>query len=367
MSTVLLDDHVLLRVLLDDEPPALRPTGATVATTGLWYHRLCRALADTAVIGSMSRRLGAVEAAVAAEVLGAVIELPDTIELVSLRTLGWPMGELVHAGAQLNLLSLEALAAARHLAADICLADVDDNATLRAAATKFGVSVRTVRADHRDHHRPRPTTSARGGLRGDRRPSSERHARRVGVTTVATPLLLPLRPQARSARPPGSSDHGPVPLPEPSRSTTSSRARPFRVILGSEHVEVGLPGRRAGRTGTALACLAVLTGTPPGEAVAWICAAYCEKARRERRTACVVVAAFPQGTRQRPIDPGGPDHGSRLDHVPLDVRQAQPAIGGRPRPGFGDGSAWAPPRSWPARLIASRDRARFVQSRSWLP
>jgi len=44
-----------------------------------------------------------------------------------------------------------------------------------------------------------------------------------------------------------------------------------------EHVEVGCLGGH-GRTGTALACLAVLTGTPPGEAVAWVRAAYCEKA-----------------------------------------------------------------------------------------
>ena len=44
-----------------------------------------------------------------------------------------------------------------------------------------------------------------------------------------------------------------------------------------EHVEVGCLGGH-GRTGTALACLAVMTGTPPGEAVAWVRAAYCEKA-----------------------------------------------------------------------------------------
>jgi len=144
LSTVLLDDHLLLRVLLGDEPSTLRPGGATIATTGLWYHRLCRALADNAVIGSMSRRLGAVDDTVATDVLGAVIELPDTIELVSLRTLGWPMGELVHAGARLNLLSLEALAAARHLTAEVCLAAADDNDPLRAAADRFEVTVRTV-------------------------------------------------------------------------------------------------------------------------------------------------------------------------------------------------------------------------------
>lgn len=145
MSTLILDDHLLLRHLLGDEPSSLRPTGATIATTGLWYHRLCRALADDAVIGSMSRRLGAVEAEVAADVIGAVIELPDTIELVSLRSLGWSMGRLVQRGARLNLLSLEALAAAAHLAAEICLAEGDDNEPLRAAAATKGVTVRTIR------------------------------------------------------------------------------------------------------------------------------------------------------------------------------------------------------------------------------
>ncbi|CAN5555178.1 hypothetical protein BH24ACT5_BH24ACT5_01680 [soil metagenome] len=145
MSTILLDDHLLLRVLLDDEPPSLRPVGVAVATTGLWYHRLCRALSDDAVVGSMSKRLGAVDGAVAAEVLGSVAELPDAIELVSLRTLGWPMAELVQAGARLNLLALEALAAARQLASNICLAEADDNAPLRSAAQTFGVTVQTIR------------------------------------------------------------------------------------------------------------------------------------------------------------------------------------------------------------------------------
>lgn len=146
MSVVLVDDHLLLRVLLDDEPPTLRPAGAAIATTGLWYHRLCRALTDRAVVGSLSRRLGAVDETVGAGVLGAVVELPETVQLVSLRTLGWPMGELVRAGARLNLLSLEALGAARHLAADVCLAEHDDNAPLRALAAKFGVVVRSVGA-----------------------------------------------------------------------------------------------------------------------------------------------------------------------------------------------------------------------------
>ncbi|WP_314177713.1 protein-tyrosine phosphatase family protein [Streptomyces winkii] len=42
---------------------------------------------------------------------------------------------------------------------------------------------------------------------------------------------------------------------------------------GSERVEVACGGGR-GRTGTALACLAVLDGVPPGEAVAFVRAHY---------------------------------------------------------------------------------------------
>jgi len=54
------------------------------------------------------------------------------------------MGQLVAAGARLNLLSLEAIAAARHLSAEVCLAAADDNEPLRAAAEDFGVAVRVV-------------------------------------------------------------------------------------------------------------------------------------------------------------------------------------------------------------------------------
>lgn len=144
MSVVLVDDHLLLRILLDDEPEVLRPRGAALATTGLWYHRLCRALAGDRVVGSLSRRLGAVDRFVAAAVLRDVIDLPETIELVSLRTLGWPMSTLVAGGVRLNLLSLEALTAARHLGAEICLAADDDNDPLRTAARATGLAIRTI-------------------------------------------------------------------------------------------------------------------------------------------------------------------------------------------------------------------------------
>jgi hypothetical protein len=48
-------------------------------------------------------------------------------------------------------------------------------------------------------------------------------------------------------------------------------------VRGGERVEIGCWGAH-GRTGTALASLAVLTGMPPDEAVSWVRETYCAKA-----------------------------------------------------------------------------------------
>ena len=141
---VLIDDHLLLQVLLGNEPASLRPNGAAISTTGLWYHRLCRALADQSITGSLSRSLGNVDSRIASAAVRAVVELPDTVGLVSLRSLGWPMASLIAGGVRLNLLSLEALAAAEMLDAEICLAEADKNPTLLDAASLRGVSIRLV-------------------------------------------------------------------------------------------------------------------------------------------------------------------------------------------------------------------------------
>lgn len=143
MSISLLDDHLLLRVLLDPDDTDL-PLVGTLATTGLWYHRLGRALLASPVVGALSRQLGDVDEEISAGVVGAVTTLPAAIELVSLRTLAGPMAALIAEGTRLNLLSLEALAAARHLDATICLGADDVNAPLVAAAEQRGVPVEVV-------------------------------------------------------------------------------------------------------------------------------------------------------------------------------------------------------------------------------
>ena len=141
---VVVDDHLLLRVLLGEEPHDLRLPGAQIFTTGLWYHRLCRAIGAHAVTGALSRSLGAVDPVIATSAIRAATTLPDTIGLLSLRELAWPMARLLDGGVRVNLLSLEALAAAERQGAELCLAAVDGNPPLLAAAAARGTAVRLI-------------------------------------------------------------------------------------------------------------------------------------------------------------------------------------------------------------------------------
>lgn len=63
---------------------------------------------------------------------------------------------------------------------------------------------------------------------------------------------------------------------DPDRFTAALQDLLARARRG-DRVELGCLGGH-GRTGTALACLAVLTGTPPPDAVAWARANYCPRA-----------------------------------------------------------------------------------------
>ena len=143
---MVVDDHLLLRILLDDEPRTLRPAGARVFTTGLWYHRLCRAVTSSTVAGALSRRLHRADPSVTAGAIRAITVLPETLGLCSLRELAWPMARLLDEGVRLNLLSLEALAAAEQLGAELCLAAADENPTLLETARRRGTPTRLVDA-----------------------------------------------------------------------------------------------------------------------------------------------------------------------------------------------------------------------------
>ncbi len=94
--------------------------------------------------GVFSRRLEGIDRRTDAALRAALLDLPAHIGTISLRHLAWPMAQLVTDGHRLNLLSLEALAAAEELGATICLAPADENPTLIAAAEQRGLEVRLV-------------------------------------------------------------------------------------------------------------------------------------------------------------------------------------------------------------------------------
>ncbi len=144
VEEILVDDHLLLRILLNDQPAALGIGVARISTTGLWYHRLCRALTNSTVSGVLSRSLGSADPTLGTSATRAVVALPDTINLISMRELAWPMAQLLSGGVRLNLMSLEALAAAEQLGAEICLAIADENPQLIAAAQQRGIPTRLV-------------------------------------------------------------------------------------------------------------------------------------------------------------------------------------------------------------------------------
>jgi len=119
--TQLVDDRVLSGLLQGRAAPHLR-VHEGVYTTGCWYVRLCQAAFSPTVSGVLSGAFTELPEHLRGRAMESLLELPADIGLVSLRTLAPLIGQLRRRHRKLNLLSIEALAAALHLNADVCLA-----------------------------------------------------------------------------------------------------------------------------------------------------------------------------------------------------------------------------------------------------
>lgn len=117
----LVDDQHLGRVLRGDPGRAIVGPGDRLGTTGCWYVRLCHAVlgADERT-GTLSRPFALLPDDTRQRALGAVLALPETIELASLRDLAPVIGRLRRRHS-LNILGMEALAASVHLDAGVVL------------------------------------------------------------------------------------------------------------------------------------------------------------------------------------------------------------------------------------------------------
>jgi hypothetical protein len=110
---VVLDDHLLREVLLEREPSWVRRLrrAGRLLTTGSWYFRLCSALHEPDVVGSLSGPIGALPAELRVGLIQRIVKLPASIELISMRELAWSASGLGRRYG-LNLLAAEALGAA---------------------------------------------------------------------------------------------------------------------------------------------------------------------------------------------------------------------------------------------------------------
>lgn len=115
--TTLVDDRALSEILR-----GTRTIDDAVYTTGLWYVRLCQAVltANRPDSGALSSPIAALPPSVQQAAIRAIIHLPDAIGVLSLRELAPTIAEL-RSRHQLNLLSIEALAAAKTLGANVLL------------------------------------------------------------------------------------------------------------------------------------------------------------------------------------------------------------------------------------------------------
>jgi hypothetical protein len=139
--TVLLDDH-LLRDWMTGPDQTLRAAvgGEPLATTNLWYARLCKsaARADSgALLGELSR----VERDA---VVAALVRLPRDISVVPMRDVAWRMGVLVSTHTGLSTLGSEAVAAAEVLGARLLASSRDDSPGIRRCCDGLRIPYETV-------------------------------------------------------------------------------------------------------------------------------------------------------------------------------------------------------------------------------
>jgi hypothetical protein len=141
VSQVVIDDHLLRDVLAAEQGRRLSQLVATneLATTNLYYVRLCKSVVAArggTLTGSWSperrRELGR-----------RLLELPESIEILPIRLIGYRMAELAES-QKLSTLGAEAVAAAELLGASLCVWDGDDGPGIREAARATGVTYRTI-------------------------------------------------------------------------------------------------------------------------------------------------------------------------------------------------------------------------------
>jgi hypothetical protein len=141
VSQVVIDDHLLRDILAAEQGRRLARLVDTneLATTNLYYVRLCKS-----VIAARGGTLTRDWAADRRRELGRrLLDLPASIPILPMRLIGYRVAELAES-LRVSTLGAEAVAAAEHLGASLCVWDGDDGPGIREAARATGVSYRTI-------------------------------------------------------------------------------------------------------------------------------------------------------------------------------------------------------------------------------
>lgn len=134
--TVILDDHLLrdwLSRRQDDLSAAI--ANEPVATTNLWYARLCKAAAR-ATEGAVLHAWSVAERRALA---AGLIALPAEVMVVPMRDVAWPMGQLVADHRGLSTLGAEAVASAAVLGARVLVSSRDDGPGIRRCCEELAI------------------------------------------------------------------------------------------------------------------------------------------------------------------------------------------------------------------------------------
>ena len=111
-----------------------------LATTNLWYARLCKSAAR-AGRGALTGDLSPDERQA---LVAALVRLPDDITVVPMRQLAWRMGVLVSEESGLSTLGSEAVAAAEVLGARILASSRDDSPGIRRCCDRLDIAYSTL-------------------------------------------------------------------------------------------------------------------------------------------------------------------------------------------------------------------------------
>jgi hypothetical protein len=140
-SRSLVDDRLLVARLVGER---VRLPRAGVATTGYWYYRACRA-AVAGGAGQLSGPFAQLPRDEQSAAIAALLALPDDLELPETRLLVPEMVGVHERHPQLNVVNVEAVAAAHLLAARVLLSPRASEGVLAEVLGAEGLAWRTVK------------------------------------------------------------------------------------------------------------------------------------------------------------------------------------------------------------------------------